>query len=291
MDPACDSEPASSARELTVATAVARAAADLVSAAYGRDGAVSWKAGDDPVTEADRRANSLICERLRAEFPLDAICAEESAEEDAARAASRGGRCWFVDPLDGTREFIRKSGEFCVMVGLSVAGRPVLGVVVAPAWGRTFIGAVGHGAYELTAAGERRPLRLRELAQPAARRVVLSRLHRNAQVDRAAAALGIEEVRQCGSTGLKFLLVAMGEVDLYLHTGPGPKLWDGCAPEAIARAAGAQVTDAAGQALRYDTAHLPLDRGIIVGAPALATLAVGALKSQDDPADETGSGV
>jgi 3'(2'), 5'-bisphosphate nucleotidase len=279
VEQACDSAPASWARELTVATEVARAAADLVSAAYSLDVAVNWKAGDDPVTEADRRANSLICERLRAEFPLDAICAEESAEEDSARAASRGGRCWFVDPLDGTREFIRKSGEFCVMVGLSLAGQPVLGVVVAPAWGRTFRGAVGQGAHELTATGERRPLRPRTLAQPAGRRVVLSRLHRNEQVDRAAAALGLGEVRQCGSTGLKFLLVAMGEVDLYLHTGPGPKLWDGCAPEAIARAAGLQVTDAAGQALRYDTAHLPLDQGIIVGTRELATLAVGALRS------------
>jgi len=280
---ACDSGPASLARELTVATEVAREAADLVGAAYGLEVAVKWKAGDDPVTEADRRANSLICERLRAEFPRDALCAEESAEEDSARAASRGGRCWFVDPLDGTREFIRKSGEFCVMVGLSVAGQPVLGVVVAPAWGRTFIGAVGQGAYELTAHGERRPLQLRAMAQPAARRAVLSRLHRNAQVDAAVARLGIDEVRLCGSTGLKFLLVAMGEVDLYLHTGPGPKLWDGCAPEAIARAAGAQVTDAAGRALRYDTAHLPLDQGIIVGSQALATLAVSALQSPSEP--------
>lgn len=291
VDQACDSRPASWARELTVATEVARAAADLVGAAYGLEVAVNFKTGDDPVTEADRRANSLICERLRAEFPLDAICAEESAEEDSAHAASRGGRCWFVDPLDGTREFLRKSGEFCVMVGLSVAGQPVLGVVVAPAWGRTFLGVVGQGAYELTATGERRPLRLRELAQPAARRVVFSRLHRNAQVERAAAALGIGEVRQCGSTGLKFLLVAMGEVDLFLHTGPGPKLWDGCAPAAIALAAGAQVTDAAGQALRYDTAHLPLDQGIIVGSQGLAALAVGALQSQDGPAEESGSRV
>ena len=72
---------------------------------------------------------------------------------------------------------------------------------------------------------------------------------------------------------------AMGEVDLSLPTGPGPKLWDGCAPEATARPAGAQVTDAAGRALRYDTAHLPLDQGIIVGSQALATLAVSALQS------------
>lgn len=297
MHRACDSvsgnapasaggEPAAWDRELTVAKAAAGAAAELVSAAYAGGTTVAWKTGDDPVTAADRGANSLICERLRAAFPADAICAEECPEQDSERAASRGGRCWFVDPLDGTREFIRKSGEFCVMVGLAVAGRPVLGVLIAPAWGRTFVGVVGQGAYELTPAGERRALQLRQAAP--APRAVLSRLHRNAQVDGAAARLGIADLRQCGSTGLKFLLVALGEVDLYLHTGPGPSLWDGCAPEAIARAAGAEVTDAAGRPLRYDTAHLPLDQGIIVGPAALVGRAVGALAAADPTAAAAG---
>ena len=263
--------------ELAAATAVARAAADLVMAVYAHDFAVQWKRPQDPVTQADQRANALILSRLHDEFPADAICAEECAEQDSARAASRGGRCWFVDPLDGTREFVRKSGEFCVMVGLAVAGRPVLGVVVAPAWGRAFAGVVGEGAYELMADGSRRPLLVRAPPSPAAARIVLSRLHRNSQVDAAAAHLGARSIAQCGSTGLKFLLVAAGQADLYLHTGPGPKLWDGCAPEAIALAAGAQVTDAQGRLLRYDTSHLPLDGGVVVAAAPLGTLALQAL--------------
>jgi len=267
------------AAELAAATAAASAAAELVMAVYAQDFAVQWKGYKDPVTAADERANALIIGRLHAEFPADAICSEESAAEESARAASHGGRCWFVDPLDGTREFIRNSGEFCVMIGLAVAGRPVLGVVVAPAWGRTFVGVVGAGAQEISAAGQSRPLVVSAPQDPADARVVLSRLHRNQEVDAATGRLGIRNVQQCGSTGLKFMLVAAGQADLFLHTGPGPKLWDGCAPEAVALAAGAQVSDARGQPLRYDTAHLPLTGGIVVAAAPLHALARQALAS------------
>ncbi len=263
--------------EVRVATAVARAAADTVMAVYTQDFAVKWKAHQDPVTEADQRANTLIIDQLHAQFPEDAICAEESDAEVAAHAARRGGRCWFVDPLDGTREFVGKSGEFCVMIGLARAGRPVLGVVVAPVWGRTFVGIVGQGAYELSATGVRQPLRVQAPPHPSAARVVLSRLHRNPAVETAAASLAITTITECGSTGLKFMLVAAGQADLYLHTGAGPKLWDGCAAEAIALAAGAQVTDAHGQCVRYDTDYLPLDHGFVVAAEPLHTFALQAL--------------
>lgn len=259
------------APELQAAEAAARAAAELVQAVYAREVAVQWKTPGDPVTEADQAANALLVERLHRQFPDDAICAEESPGEQAQRAASRGGRCWFVDPLDGTREFLRKSGEFCVMVGLSVAGRPVLGVVVAPAWGRMFCGVVGQGAWEVTAAGTRRPLQVgaSRPATAAAARVVLSRLHRNPEVDAATERLGIRDIRQCGSTGLKFMLVAAGEVDLFMHTGAGPKLWDGCAPEALALGAGLCCSDEDGALLQYGPETLELRRGIVVAPPGL----------------------
>lgn len=268
------------ARELSVATAAANAAAVLIEQVYQREVAVHWKAPSDPVTEADEAANALLLLHLRREFPDDAICAEESPDATASQAASSGGRCWFVDPLDGTREFIAKSGEFCVMVGLAVAGRPVLGVIVAPIWKRTFCGVVGEGAWESTAGGPWQRLRVGAGRSAAEAQVVLSRLHRNADVEAVVARLGIRQsrqIRECGSTGLKFMLVAAGEVDLFVHTGAGPKLWDGCAPEAIALAAGAQVRDAQGRALRYDTGDLPLDRGLIVGAADWAAAAVPAL--------------
>src|SRR5207237_819938 len=147
-----------------------------------------------------------------------------------------------------------------------------LGVICAPEWQRTFVGVVGEQAYELDAAGARRPLRVTQVddSVDVAPRLVLSRAHRNAQVEAAAARLGITAIRECGSVGLKMMLVASGEVDLYMHTGPGPSLWDGCAPEAIATAAGARVTDAMGTALRYDTSELPLRRGLVVAAEPLS---------------------
>ena len=265
------------ALEVAAAAEAAQAAAALVQEVYQREVEVQWKAPADPVTQADQAANALLIARLQQQFPDDAICAEESPGEEARQAARRGGRCWFIDPLDGTREFIRKSGEFCVMVGLAVAGRPVLGVIVAPVWQRTFCGVVGQGAWEITATGACQSLRLGKGRAAADARVVLSRLHKNATVDAAVERLGIRDIRQCGSTGLKFMLVAAGEVDLFLHTGEGPSLWDGCAPEAIALAAGAVVTDAKGQKLRYDTDHLPLDGGIVVGARDWATAALAVL--------------
>lgn len=266
--------------EVAVALQTAQAAAEQVLQIYGRDFTVHDKGQGDPITEADRRSNDFIIARLRAEFPNDSICDEEGPLEAASAAAARGGRCWFVDPLDGTREFVRRSGEFCTMIGLAVAGRPVLGVVCAPVWRRTFVGIVEQDAYELDAAGSRRPLRVTSTDDNGARptRLVLSRPHRNAEVLAAASALEIHDLRECGSVGLKMMLVASGEVDLYLHTGPGPSLWDGCAPEAIVVAAGGVVTDVAGAALRYDTAHLPLDRGIVVGGRPLVERAAAALQ-------------
>lgn len=255
-------------RELGVALAAAREAASLIAAVYATDFAVDWKGVGDPVTEADRAANARILERLAAAFPDDPVCAEESSLEDSARAAARGGRCWFVDPLDGTREFVSRNGEFCVMVGLAVEGRAALGVLVAPAWGRTFVGVVGDGAWELTADGTRRPLRAPVRHEAAGATLMTSRSHPHPRVTAVAERLALRP-RVCGSVGLKVASVAAGEADAYVHLGAGPKLWDGCAPEAIARAAGAVVTDESGAAIRYDTAHLPLDRGIVVAAPPL----------------------
>lgn len=275
-------------RELGVALAAAKAAAAVVAEVYERGFRVDYKQGDDPITEADRRANELLKQTLAKAFPADAICAEEDDAAESSRQAARGGRCWFIDPLDGTREFIARSGEFCVMVGLAVAGRPVLGVVVAPAQGRTYVGVtVGPAAqaYVSDEQGQRRPLRAQTTRGVGAARVVLSRLHRNAEVEAAAALLGINHVRECGSTGLKFLQVASGEVDLYLHSGAGPKLWDGCAPEAIALAAGAEVSDAAGRLRSYATAALDLAGGIVVAAPPLREQAAAALRAAQ--ADES----
>ena len=264
-------------RELAVALKAVNDAAQIIMRVYATEFSVHFKGRNDPVTEADRTANVAIVAALQAAFPDDAICAEEASDAESLAAARRGGRCWFVDPLDGTREFVSRNGEFCVMVGLAVDGEARLGVVQAPAWNRTLWGVVGEGAFERGVDDVVRALHVADsLPSPREARLVVSRSHMHPGVRHVAEELGIADMRPCGSVGLKVALVSTGEADLYVHVGPGPKLWDGCAPEAIARAAGALVTDGSGRPLTYVTDRLPLDQGLVIAAPALhaAALAV-----------------
>lgn len=265
-------------REIEVALRAARAAADRIRALYASGVEVAWKGHDDPVTSADREANAMIVAALREAFPGDGLCAEESDAGESSDAAARGGRCWFIDPLDGTKDFVQRNGEFCVMVGLAVRGRAALGVVVVPVTGLALVGLPGGGAWSIDPDGARSELAVRARASAPSARMIGSRSHPHPRVTALAAALGVTDVRARGSVGLKVAAVATGECDLYAHFGRGPKLWDGCAPEAIARGAGARVTDARGRDIAYDTAHLGLDDGLVVApaglhAAALAELA------------------
>ncbi len=265
-------------REISVALMAARAAAERVRAVYAGGFEVSWKGHDDPVTAADREANAIIVDLLRAAFPGDGICAEESDAGESSAAAARGGRCWFIDPLDGTKDFVQRNGEFCVMVGLAVAGRAALGVVVIPVTGVALVGVPGEGAWSVDADDVRTSLSVRAAPSPAAAaRMIGSRSHPHPRVTALAQALGVTDLRSRGSVGLKVAAVATGECDLYAHFGRGPKLWDGCAPEAIARGAGALVTDTRGRDIAYDTAHLGLDDGLVVAAGPLHALALAEL--------------
>src|SRR4029077_18943512 len=144
------------AKVAETALRIALEASDVVNRVYATPFEVEFKGKDDPVTRADREANELACERLARAFPGVAIVAEESDPRSYAGFA-RHDRVWFVDPLDGTREFVARNGEFAVMLGLAEGGRALVGVIVAPAWGRAFVGIVGEGAWEVSSDGSRRP--------------------------------------------------------------------------------------------------------------------------------------
>ena len=130
-------------RELVKAERIARVAGGILMELYSSDYEVQYKSQSDPVTEADTRANAYIVGALKNAFPDDGVVAEETADQSDAL---RGGRCWYVDPLDGTREFIAKNGEFAVMLGLAVDGVSTLGVVYRPVDDRLYSGVVGEGA-------------------------------------------------------------------------------------------------------------------------------------------------
>jgi 3'(2'), 5'-bisphosphate nucleotidase len=253
-------------RELSTARALAREAGRILLEVYATDFAVVEKANEGgPVTEADRRANAYLVDELRRAFPGDGIVAEESADHGDARTRRR---CWFVDPLDGTAEFVARNGEFAVHVGLAVDGEARLGVVYRPVGDKLYAGIVG-GACTLEEKGAIRPLGMRTGTDPAAMTLVVSRSHRSRKTDAIRRSLGISRVIECGSVGLKCGLLAEGVADVYLHPGGKSQRWDSCAPEAVLRAAGGILTDLAGEPYRYDGDELGNVRGLL-GCSALA---------------------
>ena len=249
------------ARELDIATRLAREAGRLVLEVYGTAFDVDEKPdGQGPVTEADRRANTLLVDGLRRAFPTDDIVAEESPDRSQHRDRER---CWFVDPLDGTRELVDRTGMFAVQIGLAINGMPGLGVVYGPVDDRLFVGVPGEMAY----AEERGTRRVLTLRPPPVRsdelRLLVSRSHPSPLTDRFRQELGIHLVQAMGSVGLKCGAIAEGRADLYVHFSGKTYLWDTCAPEAVLRAAGGVLTDLAGVSYRYDGHALENRRGLI----------------------------
>jgi 3'(2'), 5'-bisphosphate nucleotidase len=246
--------------ELDTARRIARQAGDILMKIYATDFSVQDKAGGmGPVTEADERANEFIVGELRKAFPGDGVVAEES---DNSADRKRFERCWYVDPLDGTQEFVNRNGEFAIHVGLAVAGKATVGVVYRPVGDKLYTGVVGQGAF-LEEAGARKALRVSDVAEPSTLRLVVSRSHRSKLTDAVAKRLGITQERESGSVGLKCGLLAESVADLYIHTSGKSYRWDNCAPEAVLRAAGGILTDLGGTPYSYDGAELQNHRGLL----------------------------
>jgi 3'(2'), 5'-bisphosphate nucleotidase len=246
--------------ELDAARRIAWEAGALLLEVYATDFSVRHKEGGaGPVTDADARANEHIVRSLARAFPEDAIIAEETA----GGAAPHGARCWYVDPMDGTREFVDRNGMFAVQIGLAVDGEAKLGVVYAPVTGKLYEGVVGGGA-ALEQRGVRRPLSVAEApGRTADLRLVTSRSHKSKKTRLIVERLGITAIQEHGSVGLKCGLLAEGLADLYLHPTGRSYRWDACAPEAILRAAGGVLVDFSGTPYRYDGRELENARGLL----------------------------
>jgi 3'(2'), 5'-bisphosphate nucleotidase len=168
------------------------------------------------------------------------------------------------------------------MIGAAEGGRAVLGVVVCPALGRTFMGAcepAEFGALEIQPDGLTRPIRTSPLASVAEARVVISRSHQPPEARAKLASVGVRAITPVGSAGVKAALVACGEADLYVHPGRAGKRWDTCAPEAIVRAAGGRATDLEGAAIDYTSGEIPNVRGLVMSNGALHDAALAAFRS------------
>jgi len=233
----------------TVADIACRAGA-LVMAVYDSPFAVRAKSDETPVTEADERAEALIVPALRALSPAWPVVAEEMVArgEFSTRGFDPAGTFWLVDPLDGTREFVSRNGEFTVNIALVHGGAAVQGVVFAPAIGRLFAGTVGQGAWVDEVRG-RRPIAVRDVPAEGVT-VVASRSHGDASLlERYLSGQRVARVVGAGSS-LKLCLLAAGEADLYPRFGRTME-WDIAAGHAVLAAAGGRVETLDGGSLSY----------------------------------------
>jgi 3'(2'), 5'-bisphosphate nucleotidase len=246
------------------------------------------KSDGSPVTDADLRAEAIICDGLARAVPRLPVVAEELTA--SGHRVAGGQRFLLVDPLDGTREFIARNGEFTINVALIDQGRPVAGAIYAPALGRLWFGgdeafvceaAVGAGLPE---ASSRQRIRVRPT--PGALIALASRSHCDAQTEAFLGTLPIAERRSRGSS-LKFCTISEGAADVYPRFGPTME-WDTAAGDAVLRAAGGVVLDLSGAPLLYGKTGSDLRNGAFIAwGEATAAARFGFVNNLSTQRDET----
>jgi 3'(2'), 5'-bisphosphate nucleotidase len=238
---------------------------------YGTEFTVDHKDDQSPLTEADRRAHNVIVAgltRLDSKIP---VLSEESPPQVMTERLE-WERYWLVDPLDGTKEFVKRNGEFTVNIALIEDHRAVLGAVHAPVLGTDYFGALQHGAWTRRSGGPQESIRV----QTPVRKVpvvVGSRSHRGQSLDRMLERLGPHELMAMGSS-LKICLVASGEADFYPRLGPTSE-WDTAAAQAVLESAGGFMLDVNGDPLRYNKADILNPHFLAFGDDAVNWLGLG----------------
>lgn len=240
---------------LDSARQAARSGAQMIQAIYeqylsGEDIDIKEKGADDPVTAADMAANHIIVETLKRNCPEHAILTEE--EPDTWDKTGEEW-VWMIDPLDGTKDFIKGNGEFVTMVGLTHLGEPTIGVVVEPTTGLEFYACKDFGAFKTRLSQRDASSRVKISDTPDMKylRLAVSRSHRDPRVDKFIELLKVQDEISSGSVGRKMALVIDGEADIYVHPAGGTKVWDTCACEVIASEAGGVLLSGAGENISY----------------------------------------
>ncbi len=245
--------------DLQTVIAIARRAGDEILAIYQREFTIQEKEDRSPLTEADERANTVILDGLRQNYPDIPFITEESKAQPYAERKN-WEQFWLIDPLDGTKEFIKKNGEFTVNIALVEGGVPTLGVVFQPAADRLFYGKRGQGAFKIDQGGP--PEKLTGGAHFSAQnpvRVVASRSHMSPETEQFVEELraqGKEIALTSSGSSLKLCLVAEGAADVYPRFAPTME-WDTGAAHAVCLEAGRQVLNReSGESLRYNKENL-----------------------------------
>lgn len=230
--------------------AIARSAGAAIMRVYAGEFTVQHKDDNSPLTAADLAAHRAIVDGLHVLTPQIPVLSEEASEQAAWSVRQQRARYWLVDPLDGTREFVKRNGEFTVNIALIHEHRPVLGVVFAPVLEEMYWAWRGGHAYFLDG-GESQSVALRTRARGNPLLVAGSRSHADPRLVAALEKLGSHELKPLGSS-LKFCRAARGEVDLYIRYGPTSE-WDTAAGQCVLEQAGGGVTDMSGVPLQYNT--------------------------------------
>ena len=234
---------------LTGVLSIAREAGDTIMAIYNRDFSVQQKKDETPVTEADMAAHAVIDDGLEELAPEYPVLSEESAAirfEDRARWE----RYWLVDPLDGTREFIKRNGEFTVNIALIDGHKSILGVVYAPVISTMYYAAKGLGAFKQEQDQPAVAIHVREKRRD---KLIIagSRSHRGSSLEKFLKNVGEHEIFGMGSS-LKSCLVAEGKADIYPRLGPTSE-WDTAAAQCVVEEAGGRITNTRMETLPYNT--------------------------------------
>ena len=237
---------------------IAQAAGEAAMVHYDQP-AVELKGDRSPVTAADRAAHTVVVEALAEWVPAVPVISEEGRIPPFAERKD-WSRFWLVDPLDGTKEFIQRNGEFTVNIALIDSGEPVLGVVYAPAVNLLYVAGRGLGAWRQRAAGPRERIYSRTAPRAGGLIVVESRSHPSAELERFIETIQVAERIAAGSS-LKFCLVADGSADLYPRFGPTME-WDVAAGDCIWR--NATLTGQNPSQLSYNTPELR-NAGFVIG--------------------------
>lgn len=232
---------------------IARKAGEAILGVYETPFEVEQKEDHSPLTLADKESHRIISGALRARYPDIPVLSEEGRAIPYEERA-RWKRFWLVDPLDGTKEFVKRNGEFTVNIALIEDSLPVLGVILIPVEKALYFGRVGEGCWRIVENGGKEEVCVKEREAGAAIRLVGSRSHSSSRLRAFIAAMPGNELLVKGSS-LKFCAVASGEADLYPRFGPTWE-WDTAAGDAIVRAAGGVVVGPGGEPFTYNKPEL-----------------------------------
>ncbi|MEZ5346172.1 MAG: 3'(2'),5'-bisphosphate nucleotidase CysQ [Pyrinomonadaceae bacterium] len=252
-------------KELETAVRLARIAGDEIMTIFHKGFEVEEKTEgafySEPVTIADKTSSRIIVEGLSASFPDDAILSEEEPD-DVKRRLSKD-RVWIIDPLDGTKGFTEKAGDFAVQISLTENGDPVLGVVFQPIKEVLYYAVKDQGAYLMENGDTPVKLKVSDIADFNNMTIAVSRSHRSKVMTKLVDHFGFRNEFRHGSVGLKVGFLTQQIADIYIHLSPHTKFWDTAAPQIILEEAGGKLTDIFGTRIRYDLRDVKNHNGIL----------------------------